>query len=41
VLRTSRALFRPDDAVILVIGDQRRFDRPLSDFGPVTVLKED
>lgn len=41
VLRTSRALFRPDDAMILVIGDQGRFDRPLSDFGPVTVLKED
>ncbi|HOW88764.1 MAG TPA: hypothetical protein PL037_00670, partial [Elusimicrobiales bacterium] len=41
VLRTSRELFRPDDATILVIGDQGRFDRPLSDFGPVTVLKED
>lgn len=33
--------FDPADAVIYVIGNSKKFDKPLSEFGPVTVLKED
>lgn len=41
VLETARELFRPEEAMILVIGSSKKFDRPLSDFGPVTELTED
>lgn len=34
-------LYNPDDAVIFVIGNSKKFDKPLSEFGPVTELKED
>ena len=40
VLETSRKLFKPEDATVFVIGDSKRFDKPLSGFGPVTELKE-
>jgi predicted Zn-dependent peptidase len=41
VLATSQKLFKPEDALIFVIGNSKKFDRPLSEFGPVTELKED
>jgi predicted Zn-dependent peptidase len=41
VLETSQKLFKPDTAQIFVIGDSKKFDKPLSTFGPVTELKED
>lgn len=41
VLGTSKKLFHPDDSMIFVIGTSKKFDRPLSEFGPVTELKED
>ncbi len=41
VLRTGKDIYDPADAVILVIGDSKKFDRPLSEFGQVTELKED
>lgn len=34
-------LYDPDNALIFVIGNSKKFDRPLSEFGPVTELKED
>ncbi len=41
VLETCGKLFRPEDATLFVIGDSAKFDKPLSEFGPVTELKED
>lgn len=41
VMEISRKLLDPDDAIILVIGNSKKFDKPLSEFGPVTELKED
>ena len=41
VLETSKKLFSPRDAQIFVIGNSRKFDKPLSEFGPVTELRED
>ncbi len=41
VLETAKKLYRPDEAMILVIGNSRKFDKPLSEFGPVTELRED
>jgi zinc protease len=41
VLETSKKLFHPEDAMIFVIGNAKKFDKPLSEFGPVTELKED
>ena len=41
VLAASRRLLAPADALLLVIGDAAKFDRPLSDFGPVTEQAED
>lgn len=41
VLETSQKLFKPEDALIFVIGDSKKFDKPLSEFGPVTEWKED
>lgn len=40
-MKAGKEYFDPARAVIFVIGDKSRFDRPLSDFGPVTELKED
>jgi predicted Zn-dependent peptidase len=40
-LAASRRLLNPADALLLVIGDAAKFDRPLSDFGPVTEQAED
>lgn len=34
-------MYDPDDAVIYIIGNSKKFDKPLSEFGLVTVLKED
>lgn len=41
VLETAGKLFHPENAMIFVIGDSKKFDKPLSDFGPVTEVKED
>ena len=41
VLATAKKLFKPEDALIFVIGNSKKFDKPLSEFGPVTELKED
>ncbi len=41
VLETAKKLFKPGDAMLFVIGDSKKFDKPLSDFGPVTELTED
>ncbi|KAF0126038.1 MAG: peptidase M16-like protein [Elusimicrobia bacterium] len=40
-MKAGKKYFDPSRAVIFVIGDKSKFDRPLSDFGPVTELKED
>ncbi|OGR40795.1 MAG: hypothetical protein A2X35_09880 [Elusimicrobia bacterium GWA2_61_42] len=37
----ASSLFDPDNAQIFVIGNSKKFDKPLSAFGPVTELKED
>jgi zinc protease len=37
----ARRFFDPARAEIFVIGDSKKFDKPLSAFGPVTVLQED
>lgn len=41
VLDTSKALFNPGNAQIFVIGNSKKFDNPLSAFGPVIEVKED
>ncbi|MEI7527612.1 MAG: pitrilysin family protein [Elusimicrobiota bacterium] len=41
VLEITKKLFKPDDAMLFVIGNSKKFDKPLSEFGPVTELKED
>ncbi len=41
VLETAKKMFKPEDALIFVIGDSKKFDKPLTEFGPVTELKED
>lgn len=41
VLETTKKLFDPDNALLFVIGNSKKFDKPLSEFGPVTELKED
>lgn len=41
VLEAGKKYFDPSNAVIYVIGNARKFDKPLSDFGAVTELKED
>ncbi len=35
VLEVARKEFRPEDMLIMVVGDAAQFDRPLSDFGEV------
>jgi predicted Zn-dependent peptidase len=37
----ARGFFDPARAEIFVIGDSKKFDKPLSEFGPVTKLEED
>ncbi len=41
VLETCGKLFRPEKAMLFVIGNSKKFDKPLSEFGTVTELKED
>ena len=41
VLDISEKLFKPGKGQIFVIGNSKNFDKPLSEFGPVTELKED
>jgi zinc protease len=41
VLKTSKKILDPDNAMIFVVGNSKKFDKPLSTFGKVTILKED
>ena len=41
VLATAGKLFKPENSLIFVIGNSAKFDKPLTEFGPVTELKED
>jgi predicted Zn-dependent peptidase len=41
VQAAGKKFTNPDNALILIIGNSKKFDRPLSEFGPVTELKED
>ncbi len=41
VLETSKKILAPETAMIFVIGDSKKFDKPLSSFGEVIELKED
>jgi predicted Zn-dependent peptidase len=41
ILATAKDIFDTKNALIFVIGNSKKFDKPLSDFGPVTELKED
>lgn len=41
VLGTAKKFFKPENALIFVIGNSKKFDKPLSEFGPVTIVKED
>ena len=41
LLATAKKFYNTEDAVIFVIGNSKKFDKPLSEFGPVTELKED
>ncbi len=39
IKRVARKYLHPEGLTILVVGDQSRFDRPLSDFGEVNVIE--
>ena len=39
VLRVAKKYLRPEAMVLMVVGDDRKFDQPLTTFGPVTEIK--
>jgi zinc protease len=39
VLRVARKYLKPDSLTIMVVGDEKRFDGPLSTFGPVKEIR--
>lgn len=41
ILEASKKILDPANALIFVIGNSKKFDKPLSTFGKVTILKED
>lgn len=41
VQAAGKKILDPENALIFVIGNSKKFDKPLSEFGPVTELKED
>ena len=41
LLAAAKKYYATGDAVIFVIGNSKKFDKPLAEFGPVTELKED
>ena len=41
VLETAQKLFKPENAQIFVLGNSKKFDKPLSTFGEVVNVKED
>lgn len=40
VLNVSKKMFNPDEAMIFIIGNSNKFDKPLTEFGPVIELTE-
>lgn len=41
LLETAKKFYDTSNALIFVVGNAKKFDKPLSEFGPVTELKED
>jgi predicted Zn-dependent peptidase len=41
VQATAGKFFKPENALLFVIGNSKKFDKLLSEFGPVTMVKED
>jgi zinc protease len=41
ILRVAKKYYHPDTATILVVGDEKQFDKPLSSLGPVTTIDLD
>lgn len=41
ILAAAKTFYDTRNAVIFVIGNSKKFDKPLAEFGPVTELKED
>jgi len=41
ILRVSKKYYHPDIATVLVVGDEKQFDKPLSSIAPVTVIDLD
>ncbi len=39
VLRVAKKYLRPEAMVLMVVGDDRKFDQPLATFGPVTEIR--
>lgn len=41
LLETAQKLFKPESALIFVVGNSKKFDKPLTELGPLEELKED
>jgi predicted Zn-dependent peptidase len=41
LMKAAKTYYDTSNAVVMVIGNSKKFDKPLSEFGPVTELKED
>lgn len=41
VLRVAKKYLRPEGMILVVVGDEKKFDAPLSSFGPVREIKPD
>ena len=38
ILRVAREYLHPDDFIFIVVGNEKQFDKPLSEFGPVNII---